>query len=119
MAGNDRIRDPKMKMMSRMKSMTCLEPILARDFALTYLVNLSTMTSKWVKPPGAFLKGPKSPDPYGERPGDGDCLELLGRGVDLSNKVLASPAGSHYLHCIASYGRPVKALLESLPDLAS
>jgi hypothetical protein len=36
-----------------------LETILAKVLALIYLVNLLTMTSKWVEPPGAFLKGPK------------------------------------------------------------
>jgi hypothetical protein len=57
--GNDRVRDPEAKMMSWMKSTACLEPILARCFASIHLVNLSTAMSKWVKPPGAFLKGPK------------------------------------------------------------
>jgi hypothetical protein len=51
-------------MMSWMKSTTCLEPILARGFASTHLVNLSTAMSRWVKPPGAFLKGPKRTRPH-------------------------------------------------------
>jgi hypothetical protein len=49
--GNDRVRDPKMKNMSWMKSMACFEPILVRGFASINLVNLSTVTSRWIKPP--------------------------------------------------------------------
>jgi hypothetical protein len=49
----------KGKMMSWMKSTVCLEPILVRDFASIHLVNLSTVTSRRVKPSGAFLKGPR------------------------------------------------------------
>jgi hypothetical protein len=52
--GNDKVRDPKQKMLSWMKSTACLEPILARGFASMHLVNLSTTTIKWVKPPGVF-----------------------------------------------------------------
>jgi hypothetical protein len=47
-----------------MKSMTCLEPILARGFTSIHLVNLSTATSRWVKPPGIFLKGPRRSRPH-------------------------------------------------------
>jgi hypothetical protein len=55
---------PKWKMMSWMKSMAFLEPILARGFASIHLVNLSTTTSRWVKPPGAVLKGPRRSRPH-------------------------------------------------------
>jgi hypothetical protein len=48
---------PKWKMMSRMKSTACLEPILARGFASIHLVNLSTAMSRWVKPPKHLLGG--------------------------------------------------------------
>jgi hypothetical protein len=44
--------------------MACLEPILARGFASFHLVNLSTVMSKWVKPPDAFLKGPRRSRPH-------------------------------------------------------
>jgi hypothetical protein len=50
---------PKQKMMSWMKLTAWLEPIFTRGFASIHLVNLSTATSRWVKPPGAFLKGPR------------------------------------------------------------
>jgi hypothetical protein len=40
-----------------MNPMACLEPILARGFASTHLVNLLTVMSKCVNPPGAFMKG--------------------------------------------------------------
>jgi hypothetical protein len=54
---------PKQKMLFWIKSMACLEPILARGFASTHLVNLSIAMSRWVKPLGAFLKGPEGPNP--------------------------------------------------------
>jgi hypothetical protein len=44
--------------------MACLELILARGFAATHLVNLSTVTSRWVKPPDAFLKAPRRSKPH-------------------------------------------------------
>jgi hypothetical protein len=47
-----------------MKSTACLELILARGFASIHLVNLLAATRKWVKPPGAFLKGPRRSRPY-------------------------------------------------------
>jgi hypothetical protein len=47
----------KWKKMSWTKLTTCLEPILAKGLA-------STMTSRWVKPPGAFLKGPMRSMPH-------------------------------------------------------
>jgi hypothetical protein len=53
-----------MEMMSWMKFTTCLEPILARGLTLIHLVNLSTATSRWVKHPGTFLKGPKRSRPH-------------------------------------------------------
>jgi hypothetical protein len=47
--------------------------------ALIYLVNMSTMTSRWMKPPGAFLKGPKRYRPHMAKDHvTRDALELLG-----------------------------------------
>jgi hypothetical protein len=69
---------PKQKMMSYMKFNACLEPILARGFASIHIVNLSTVMSMWVKPPGAFLKAQKVQAPHGKWPCNGDCLEILG-----------------------------------------
>jgi hypothetical protein len=46
------------------KLTACLESILAKDLASIHLVNLSTVTSKWVKPPGDFLKGLKRSRPH-------------------------------------------------------
>jgi hypothetical protein len=69
--------------------------------------------------PRCVLEGPqKVHTPYYERPSDGDHLELFGWGVDLSGKVLAPPAGSHYLCCTAGRCWLVKTLLEGLPDHA-
>jgi hypothetical protein len=39
-------------------------PILARGPTPIHLVNLSTMTSRWVKPSVAFLKGPRRSRPH-------------------------------------------------------
>jgi hypothetical protein len=50
---------PKWKMMSWMKFIAFLEPILARGLASIHLVNLSISMSRWVKPSDAFLKAPK------------------------------------------------------------
>jgi hypothetical protein len=55
---------PNQKMLSWMKSMASLVPNLARYFTLTHLVNLSTVTSRWVEPLGAFLKGPRRSRPH-------------------------------------------------------
>jgi hypothetical protein len=54
----------KWKMISWMKSMAYLEPILSRGFASIHLVNLSIAMNRWVKPPGAFLKGPRRSRPH-------------------------------------------------------
>jgi hypothetical protein len=55
---------PKHKTMPWTKLTTCLEPILATDIASIHIVNLSIATRKWVKHPGAFLKGPKRSRPH-------------------------------------------------------
>jgi hypothetical protein len=54
----------KRKIISWTKLIAYLEPILARGLASIHLVNLSPMTSRWVKPLGAFLKGPKRSKPH-------------------------------------------------------
>jgi hypothetical protein len=61
--GDNGVRDLKQKMMSWLKFTACLELIFARGLASIHLVNLSSVTSRWVKPPGAFLKGPKRSRP--------------------------------------------------------
>jgi hypothetical protein len=62
--GDDGDGTPKWKIMSWMKLTICLELILARGLASIHLVNLSITTSRWVKPPGVFLKGPKRTSPH-------------------------------------------------------
>lgn len=37
--------------------------ILAIGLALIHFVNLSTATSRWVQPPGTFMKGPTKSSP--------------------------------------------------------
>jgi hypothetical protein len=55
---------PKWKMMSWIKFTSCFEPMLARGLTLIHLVNLLTVTSEWVKHPGAFLNGSKRSRPH-------------------------------------------------------
>jgi hypothetical protein len=61
---DDRVGDPKQKTMFWIRLTACLELILAKGLASIHLVNLLTSTSRWVKPPGAFLKGPKRSRPH-------------------------------------------------------
>jgi hypothetical protein len=62
--GDDGVWDPKMEILSWTKFTACLDLILARVLASIQLVNLSIATSRWVKPSGAFLKGPKRSRPH-------------------------------------------------------
>jgi hypothetical protein len=111
---------PKQKMISWMKSIACLELILARGFASTHLVNLSTVMSWWIKPPGCLFEGPqKIQTPYHKWPNHGDHLELRGQGMDLSGEVLPPSARSYYFWCIVGHGRLVKVMPESLSNHAS
>jgi hypothetical protein len=58
------LRTLKWKMMSWIKFIACLEPILAKGLTSIHLVNLSIATSRWVKPSDAFLKGPRRSRPH-------------------------------------------------------
>jgi hypothetical protein len=70
--------------------------------------------------PVHLLEGPQNiQPPHGEWPSNGDCLELLGRGVNLPSEVLASSIRSYDMRSIASGRRPVKSLPKNLPDHAS
>jgi hypothetical protein len=51
-------------MMSWMKFTAYLEPIFSRGIASIHLVNLSIATSRWVKHPDSFLKGPRMSRPH-------------------------------------------------------
>jgi hypothetical protein len=73
-----------------------MKPILARDLALNYLVNLSTMTSRWVKPPSAFLKGPIRSRPHTTND------HVMGM-------VWSSLAGAWI--CLAKYWHPLRDLM--------
>ena len=54
---------PKRWMMSRKNSTACSDLIVEIGRALIHFVNLSTVTSKWVKPTGTFLRGPTRSSP--------------------------------------------------------
>jgi hypothetical protein len=54
----------KRKIISWIKLTACLKLILARGLASIHLVNLSPVTSRWVKPLSAFLKGSKRSRPH-------------------------------------------------------
>jgi hypothetical protein len=60
-----------------------------------HLVNLSTMTSKWVKPPDAFLKGPKRSRPHTEK---GHAMEMVWSSWD------------DVWTCLAKYWHPLQDL---------
>jgi hypothetical protein len=49
----------KWKMMSWTKFIAYMELVLARGLALIHTVNLSTETSRWVKPLRSFFEGPQ------------------------------------------------------------
>ena len=49
---------PKWWMMSRKNSTACLDLIMEIGRASIHFINLSMVTNRWVKPPGAFLSGP-------------------------------------------------------------
>ena len=54
---------PKRWMMSRKNSTACSDLIVEIGRASIHFVNLSMVTSRWVKPPGAFLSGPTRSSP--------------------------------------------------------
>ena len=54
---------PKQWMMSKKNSIACLDLIAEIGQASIHFVNLSMVTSKWVNPPGAFLRGPTRSSP--------------------------------------------------------
>jgi hypothetical protein len=58
------LETPMRKTMSCTKLTACLESVLAKGLASIHLENLSIMTSRWDKPPGTFLKGPKRSRPH-------------------------------------------------------
>jgi hypothetical protein len=62
--GNDRVRDPEMKNDVLNEIYSLLGANFSQGFASIHLVNLSTLTSRWVKPSGAFLKGPIRSRPH-------------------------------------------------------
>ena len=54
---------PKRWVMSRKNSTACSDLIVEIGQASIHFVNLSMVTSKWVYPPGAFLRGPTRSSP--------------------------------------------------------
>ena len=55
---------PNLKTMSVKNRTDCSDLILPMGRASIYLENLSTATSKWVKPPGTFCSGPMRSSPH-------------------------------------------------------
>ena len=108
---------PKQWMMSRKNSTACLDLIVDIGRASIHFVNLSTVTSRWVKPPGAFLSGPtRSSPPDHEGPHDGDHLECLGQEVSLPSIVLTPFAGAYDLLSVSYCSGPVEALSECVSN---
>jgi hypothetical protein len=61
---NDRVRDPEMKNDVSDEIYGLLGANFGQGLTSIHLANLSTMTSKWVKPLGAFLKGSRRSRPH-------------------------------------------------------
>ena len=58
---------PNLKTMSVKNRTACSDLILPMGRASIHLENLSTATSKWVKPPDAFCNGPTRSNPHTEK----------------------------------------------------
>ena len=54
---------PKWWTMSWKKAAACADFAVVTGFASIHFVNLSTATSRWVKPPGSLLRGPTMSSP--------------------------------------------------------
>ena len=55
---------PNLRTISVKNNTACSDLILPMGRASIYFENLSIATSKWVKPPGAFCKGPTRSNPH-------------------------------------------------------
>jgi hypothetical protein len=62
--GDDGVRDPKRWMMLVKNATACSDLMLFRGRTSIHLENLSIATSRCVKPPGAFCKGPTRSRPH-------------------------------------------------------
>jgi hypothetical protein len=71
--------------------------MLVTGQASIHLENLSTATSKWVKPQVVFSGSNQVEPPNSERPRDGDGLQGMSREMDLPCIVLTSIAGAYQL----------------------
>ena len=79
--------------------------------ALIHFKNLSIATSKWVKPPGAFCKGPTRSNPHTVNGHVmGICLQSVSREVCLPGIELATLVGPHDVSGVGHCGGPVEAL---------
>ena len=108
---------PKRWTMSRKNSTTCSDLIVDIGRASIHFVNLSIVTSRWVKPSGRLFEWPNQVEPLDhEGPRDGDHLERLGWEVSLLSVVLTSFAGAYNLLGIGYCGGPVEALSECIPN---
>jgi hypothetical protein len=118
--GNDGIRDPKSKNDVLDEIYGFLVANFDLELHLDPLSKIIDRDEQVGQALGHLLEGfQKVQTPYGERLGNGDCLEHLGRGVNLSGKILATPTGSHNLCYVAGRSRPIETLPESLLDHAS
>jgi hypothetical protein len=117
---DDGIRDPKTEDDVLDEIHDLLQADFSQEFHLNPLSELIDHDKQVGQAPEHLLERfQKVQAPYNKRPCNGDYLELLGQGVNLPSKVLATSAGSYGLCGIASSHRPVKSLPESLPDHAS
>src|SRR4051812_37914974 len=86
---------------------------LRTGLASTHFVNLSTATRRWVKPEGAFLKGPTMSMPH---TANGQVLERRALHVSLVSVFLASDAPLDNVDSVYVCGEPVEAVPHGLCD---
>ena len=73
---DDRVRHAKAVDNVKDKARVCVDLIVVIGLASIHFVNLSMATSKWVKPPGAFFKGPTMSSP---QTANGHVMEIVCR----------------------------------------
>jgi hypothetical protein len=118
--GNDRGRNPEIKNDVLDEIHDLPRANFSQGLCLDLLSKFIECDEQVGQAPRCLLEGSQEVQtPHGKRPGNGDRLEFLGRAVNLSSEVQASPTGSYDLCCIVGRSRPVKTLLKCLLDHAS
>jgi hypothetical protein len=116
--GNDRVRNPKTKNHVLDEIHGMLGADFSQGLCLDPLSKFINRDEHVGQAPRRLLEGSQEVQtPHGERPGNGDRLEFLCWGMNLSSELVASSAGSYDLCCIASRSRPVKPCRKAFPTM--